>query len=394
MLGWRRKRERGAVDAVALLVVVALGGVATIRCGEEDPGPNVVPEDGRAVLRQLADHVLLPTYERFAVIAAALEAACDAYAISADDADRAAAQTVWIDAMAVWQRLEVMQVGPAAAVDRPGGRGLRDEVDSWPLTNECRIDSEVVEAAYVDRDAFAAELPNVRGLDALEYLLFHDGPDNACDPASEINAAGTWAALDPTELAARRAAYAATLAHLVRVQADVLRDAWRPDGEDYAGRLARADAEPFVDPVLGLVSILDALLYLDAVVKDQKLSATDAAQTESPHAQRSREHVHANLEAAEELFFGAPRGTDAPGFDDLLRAAGEHELPDRMGVLFADARAALDAIGEPLETAITSRPEAVAAARDALGRVTTELKGPLVTVLRIRIPGEAGGDTD
>lgn len=393
MFGLRQPKRR-LLDVVVLVGIV-LGAVGVSHCqqGAGTTSP-VDPAEARAVLGNLAENVLRPSYERFATLAAALEQACDTYATSLDAADRAAARDAWIEAMDAWQRLEMMQIGPAAPVTRPGGRGLRDEVDSWPLTNECRIDEEIVEANYVDREAFALELVNVRGLDAMEYLLFHESADNACGALAEINTSGAWAALGAVEIDRRRAVYAATLAHLVRAQADALANAWRSTGEDYAGLLARSDAAPYPDHATGLNAVSDALFYLELVTKDQKLAATTREATESPHALRSRENVATNLRAFEEIFLGAPPGTDAPGFDDLLASLGEAATAERIATLVDGAEAAVAAIDEPIETALTNQPAAVVAAHDAVRLVTDELKGRFLTTLRLRVPAEASGDAD
>lgn len=390
----RLRSHRRIADTTAL-VVIGAAAVTMARCGPvEEPAAAIDPVEARVVLGHLAQRVVLPGYERFAAVAATLEAATEGYASTLGEGDRDAARAAWIEAMDAWQRLEMMQLGPAAPTSRPGGRALRDEIDSWPLTNECRIDQEIVEGAYVDPDAFAMELVNVRGLDAMEYLLFHEGPDNSCSPESTINATGTWAALAPAEIRRRRADYAATLAYLVRVQADALVHAFQPAGEDFAGLLARSDERPYPDPRTGLNAISDALFYLDLFTKDRKLTATQREDVESPHALRSREHVLTNLAAFEEVFLGAPPGTDAPGMDDLLRLVGEDAMADRIEGLLREATASVEAIEPPLAVAVTERPDEVAAAHEAVRRVTDELKGRFLTALTLSIPAEAGGDTD
>jgi predicted lipoprotein len=71
---------------------------------------------------------------------------------------------------------------------------------------------------------------SARTLSALEYLLFSESEENACAANAEINAGGTWAALDAGELRSRRAAYAAKTAELVHAAADELVVAWEPAG--------------------------------------------------------------------------------------------------------------------------------------------------------------------
>src|SRR5690606_29393153 len=109
----------------------------------------------------------------------------------------------WREAMVLWQRAELTQLGPTGLMGSVlAGEDLRDEIYSWPLVNPCRIDQELVAKSYEDTDQLASALINLRGLDALEYLLFHDGPGNACAATVSINKDGSWDAIAP-ELAQR-----------------------------------------------------------------------------------------------------------------------------------------------------------------------------------------------
>ena len=67
------------------------------------------------------------------------------------DENHQVAQDAWRDANAVWQRLEVMQVGPAGTAGRRvGGEDLRDVIYSFPMSNPCRIDQELEAERYLD----------------------------------------------------------------------------------------------------------------------------------------------------------------------------------------------------------------------------------------------------
>ena len=117
------------------------------------------------VVRSLSHEVILPKVGEFSQAASVLEEAAREYSAERSDERKLAVQNAWQDAMNLWQELEVMQVGPAGAMDTTiGGEDLRDEIYSWPLVNRCRVDQELVEAAYRDVDAFAAENVNCAGL--------------------------------------------------------------------------------------------------------------------------------------------------------------------------------------------------------------------------------------
>ena len=250
----RSSRVGRAVVAAAALVTMATGGFYACvfsSVSETDPnaetaqagpssGAGTSTLDKRELLASLGDNVILPTLRDFAQAASALETATATYAQSGSSDDRAAAQQAWRDAMSLWQRAEVMQIGPAGVMgDVAGGEDLRLQIYSYPLVNRCRVDQELVEGAYVDPGAFSNELVNVRGLDALEYLLFSDGQTNACAPQNDINSTGSWNGI-VDQLAERRADYAASAAALVSSHADLLVRAWEPSEENFLTELATA----------------------------------------------------------------------------------------------------------------------------------------------------------
>src|SRR5688572_17133060 len=74
--------------------------------------------DRRAMLANLAQNVIAPTYAAFAERAAELEDAaaawCDALGGGGEADARDAAQAAWRAAMIEWQHAEMMLVGPAA----------------------------------------------------------------------------------------------------------------------------------------------------------------------------------------------------------------------------------------------------------------------------------------
>lgn len=399
--------------ALASLVATSLlaagcGGGGGGGVSSTAPTPTPVPGDGfdrRALLASVADRVVLPALRRFATEAAGLAAATDA--LTAAPTQRDAARAAWRSAMLAWQAVEVLQFGPAGPTMMMGGQALRDEIYSWPLVNPCRIDQETVRGNYADSAFFTTQLVNVRGLDALEYLLFAPDDANACSPSVDINAGGGWQALvDAGDVAARRAAYAAGAAADVAARAAALRDAWEPAAGNFAAQLAGAGAGSSVYPTAqgALDDVFAALFYVELVVKDDKIAApagivpdctTDVCPnlSESRWADAAKDQLLANLAAARRLFLG---GTDASGtgFDDFLRARGAAALATTMLAALDAAVAAVEAIPGTMLEALASDPDAVRDAHAAVKNFTDPLKSQFVTVLNLTIPQEGAGDND
>ncbi len=362
--------------------------------------------DKHALLANLGERVVLATYREFASRVGDLALACSAWKASGASSERAVAQGAWKSAMSTWQRAELMQLGPAAPMSLPGGKDLRDEIYSWPSVNACAVDQELVKAEYENEEVFANKLVNVRGLAALEHLLFDEDEENACAPQNTINAAGTWSAIVP-ELSLRRAAYATTLAGLVASRAAALRDAWEPSAGDYLAELATPGQRYQASAQEALNAVSDAMFYLDTETKDLKLAvpaglAAECATVTCPEKLELRESRHGeaalreNLLAFQLLFHGgASFDEQALGFDDWLTAAGAGELSATMAADLAAALAAIDAIpGSDLEAALATEPKSLETAYGAVKKITDQLKTEFVTVLDLELPDAAATDND
>ena len=340
------------------------------------------------------------TYAEAIAAAEALETATAAWDESDDEVDRLAAQDAWREAMAAWQRAELMQVGPAGVMGVvAGGQDLRDEIYSWPLYNRCRVDQEIVQQDYLDPPTLAGETINVRGLDALEHLLFETGTDNACAPQNDINASGSWDQV--ADLDSRRAAYAHVVATLAKQSLQALVSRW---ADGFASELSSAGAgsSTYASQRDALNALSDAMFYLHDKTKDAKLAVPagllDCVQATCPQAlehipaQFSKAAVAANIEGFERVYTG---GEDRLGFDDWLDALGQEQLNQDMLAAIEGVKAALAGVEEDdFLAALESDPESVVAVHTALKAVTDLLKSDFVTVLDLDLPQSAEGDND
>lgn len=400
-------RTAGEIAGWATLAGLLAAAIAwPTACGPSDPDAPTGP-DARALLAAVGPEVVVPTLDAAHQAATALEAAIAAWdAAERDGAAEAshveAARAAWIDAMTVWQRAEVHQLGPAApSASAVGGADGRDLVYSWPTVNPCRVDQETVRGGWSEASYFDTALVNVRGFDALEHLLWA-GPDNACPGQVDINADGTWDALGEDGVRARRAAHAAALAGRLVDDVDALRAAWADDGGGFGRALADAGAEgsPYTSQQQALNAVFDALFYLETDTKDRKLALplglrdctgdACADEVEGLASGRSVAWISANLDGFEALFTGG----DGAGMDDLLDEIGHGALAARILDDLDAARAVAAAHDGPLDTLIREDRAAAQALHDAIKRLTDDVKGELATVLALQIPSEAAGDND
>ena len=388
---------------VVRAALVMLLATACTTGGSQDTGPSPHEDVRRATLAHLST-VIADTLVEFETATDALVVAAAAWQ-SGGEPERAAAQDAWDTAMAVWQRLEVMEVGPAGVMgDVVGGEDLGDEIYSWPVVNACRVDQETLEGAYADAVAFdAGEAINVKGLDALEYLLFHTSADNACNASSAINDEGTWATAGEATVQANRRGFGSALAGILQTRARQLREAWTRE-KGWAQQLATAGngSTEYGSSQDALNAISDAMFYLEKVTKDMKLaeptgiSECDAPvcpeKLESQYAHRTKEHVLANLAGFEALFSG--QGENPTGMFHLLVAVGAEQVADGMKQDLAAATAAVEAVPESFDAALTADPESMKAAYEAVRALTTRLKTEMLSVLDLELPARIESDND
>ena len=402
------------------LLPLTLVSVGALGWACEDGGPGMEDADGastssasqRAVLRSVADNVLVPSTAQFATRSAALQVAVQQYAdaVAAGSADidetLAAAQLAWRETMSQWQQLEVMQVGPAASsLVGPGGEAMRDAIYSWPTADSCSVDRALANEDFLAADFFATELAWTYGLDAMEYLLFSASDAHTCPAQVQLD--GPWASLDADALRLRRAAYANVVAAGVADDAAALAQRWSPDGDDFAELLAEPGVgdSPYGSESEALDELFRAIFYLDKVTKDGKLglplgliegcpTAPCDSLMETPWSGAAAPAVLANLQGLRLMIQGGPDADAADGFDDLLQEAGQGQVARTLLTQLEAAIAAAEAFDQPLQDAVTSTPEDVTKLHDSIKAVTDTLKGPFVIALMLTIPAEGAGDAD
>lgn len=398
--------RRHPFSPIPVLASLALSTVAA--CG--DPGPAPPPDaplgfDRRALLAHVADHFLIPTYDRFvadtAALTTAIEAHCTALAGGGDTAaSLAGARVAWTSAIDTWELAEGILVGPAARIDNT----LRNRIYAWPFVAPCTIDQDTVvrwttPASYDVTTRF----DNARSLAAIEYLLYNTAETSAC--ALPPNG---WEALGADRPKAR-CALAASIAGDVAAQARALADAWAPSGGDYRTQLVQAgtSASSIESEREAVNMVSDALFYVDRMVWDMKVrepagikpNACGAIETaclrevELRYANHGTAAIRANLQALRTGFTGT--GTvDGPGFDDYMIAVGAEAVATRLTAEIDAAIAAAAALPDDYIAALSENRTEVVALSEALHTIIIDFKTQFLTVLGLDIPAEIAGDND
>jgi predicted lipoprotein len=302
--------------------------------------------------------------------------------------------------MEAWQRVEVLQLGPAGPQGvATGGSALHDEIYSWPnIVSPCLVDQQLVGGGYAQGSFFDDQGVDLYGLDTLEYLLFHP-TTNACPSGSPINADGSWDALVASGFDDARGAYARAVAGRVVTDAEALASEMRSFRDVLAA--AGEDGNPFSSAQAAVDELYAALFYLELRTKDLKLAVplglhiactTDVCpeKVESPWASLSMAHVATNIDAGLAVY----RGGDGLGFDDMITDLGGADLAEQLDAELVAARDAAAGFEGTLADAVSNDPARARAVFDALKAATDTLKADAVTVLNLRVPDEGAGDND
>lgn len=398
-----------AVLSTSILLSACGGGGSSSSTGGSGNNSVCNEFDCQAMVTNLATNIMLPAQQQFAAQAAELSTAvgnyCAALGSESVGTAKAAAQQAWQDSMALWQAVEVMQVGPLT----DNGGALRDTLYSWPVVSRCGVDQDIV-LAESQGDAYdiSTRTPDRRGLDALEYVLFTPTLTHSC--AANITALQSWNDRPEVERAEARCQYAVAVAADITEQAGNLVAQWDGTQGNYLAELTQPGSGSRYATIEAAVNALsDALFYVEKQVKDHKLaeplglkpnscgtSETGcAAAVESPLSATSKANIRTNLVTLQTLYSGNVMGAEAHlGFDDFLDAAGDSTTSAGMLASIADAISAIDNIPGSLASAVETDYNAVSNAHGALKVVTDRLKSDFLTVLGLSIPGSAAGDGD
>lgn len=396
------------------VVLASLGA-----CGGDSGGGGQADScdtfDCVGMLDNLGNNVIGPTFVSLEGEATAFEQAAVDYEAAvgtADEADRKAdLQAQWRDTMAVMQQVEVMQVGPLAA----DNEGLRDTLYSWPASNTCGVDQDVIfaeDGQLPNGDPYEIDGRTVdrRGLDALEYILFTDSLEHTC--ASTVSATEDWNSRPEEERIAARAGYIRIAAGDIVNQTERVLALWDGSEGDFLAELTdpESDTSRFSDAQDAVNAVSDALFYVEKQAKDVKLAQPLGLidnscggdpcpeDVESPFSANSRDNIRHNLAAFQRLFLGGEPGPGEGGlgFDDYLEALGEENIATVMGTDIEDAILSVsdDRFPGTLKDALGNDISSVEGAHDATKKVTDRLKNEFISVLGLSIPDSVGGDTD
>ena len=309
------------------------------------------------------------------------------------------AQENWKTTMLHWQRLELMQIGPLGSYyDVIGGEDRRYDIYSWPISNRCRVDMVTINRDYQMDDFFDSTLPNVTGLDALEYLLFGD-INSSCPEQVNIN--DDWEELSELTIQQYRLEYAQRLVENIQDQTLALIDIWSIDGGNYGLKLL--DGSIYRSRDAALNDIFNSLFYLERFTLMYKLSeplGLGCCSYDYEDCMLSAEHIPSglSLKAIEHNLLGFEtlfKNGNGYGLDDFLIDMGHGDLQQDMLSRIDKAKQSLEGHEQSLPQLYQENPDEAVRIHNEISSIVDFLSSDVRTVLNfdeLYIDCNGGGD--
>lgn len=348
-----------------------------IACSSKDSPDPSTSSDRVAMLTNLGNNVIVPSFEAFSTSSQSLaKAASDYAADTKNETKLTALQTAWIATATSWKTASLFTQGPIE----------NDFLSSgiyFTSTNYTGIEKAITQTATTIDNAYIESLgATLKGIPAIEYMLFSTTGNTAV--------IGGYTGVN----GAARAAYLKALTANLQNQAANVVAKWKSDGGNYVKTFIAADGND-INSSLGILS--NKMIDLIYTIKDERIGAPLGKRNngtpqpdlvDAKFSKASLTLMKAELQSLENAFTGKSlSGSDGSGIDDILDAAGAKSgdvlLSKKIKDQFAVVKAKLDLITVPLSTAVTTQQAAVSSAYDEVKRLQVMMEVDMINNLGV-----------
>lgn len=343
-------------------------------------------------------------YLQSQVLTSEIEAACE-------KGETESAKEQFRKTVLVFQSLSAAPVGPL----HDDGRMLFDHIYSWPFTNYCGIDREVIRLAETGVSNKRV-LFNSKGLSAIEYLLYEDTLTSVCNSRAYPETAA-WSQKSSEQKKKDRCALALDFARDVEEKATLLWRRWNPSQGHFAKKMI--DNSRYDSLQMALNDLSDNLFRIE-IVKDHKLGRAlgmhkDCLEDKCPdqaelrYSDLSLGAIEKNIEMLETIYHGSTSpGAKGHGLDDYLRKLNRSDVADRLSLALRAAHTAASALKDQSYQKILTELDAAACAQTTrenrnvpvcalfqdIRQISILMKAELLSILDLRPPKTIEGDND
>ncbi|MCF0072954.1 imelysin family protein [Dyadobacter sp. CY261] len=359
------------------LAYALVTGILVLGCSSKD-NPDPGDETSRvAMLQNVGNNVIIPSFEAFQTNAKALTEAATAYAADVKSETKlAAVQNAWLAMAQAWKTASLFTQGPIDD-DFLGSSIYFNTLNTTAIEKAVSQPGGTVDDAYIEGLGAAS-----KGIRAIEYMLFSTS-GNAAIMAnySGINGAG-------------RGNYLKALCANLQKQAETVTTKWKSDGGNYIKTFIEANGRDINSSFGVLANKMIDLVY---TIKDERLGAPIGKRNngtpqpglvDAPLSNASLALLKAEVQSLENAFTGKAAGAaDGPGIDDILDEAGaksgDQALSAKIKGQFATVYAKIESITVPLSTAVTTQKDQVNAAYDEVKKLQVMMEVDMINNLGV-----------
>ncbi|MBX9766080.1 MAG: imelysin family protein [Bdellovibrionales bacterium] len=325
-----------------------------------------------------------------------------------------AAQEAWRNVMLSYHFLEGAPIGLLSDVT------FRQSIYSWPGSNLCGIDKQVVARVESAGTPVASLLYTMKGLLAIEYLLFESSLETECNPrAITSKEAVEWTKKSDSSKRTDRLKFASQLAKDLLVQVQKLEAYWSPTGANFTKSMVDGSAYPTLKDATTALS--DSLFSIE-IAKDRRLGKPLGLHKDCLNVEKkcpediehlwskiSFQAIDAQLSGLEAVFFGRSKSLEGFGFDDFLKSLGRADVVEHFQAMFNGIRAqskvaqAAGTLEELVlgmdvdkckQTTIQNKLVPACALFQEVRQLNIKLKTEFLAALSLRAPPSYQGDSD
>lgn len=359
------------------LIILGIGIVSA--CSKSNEVSDAFENfDRKSMLTNLGTKVIVPLFEQFYQKTSTLEQTLTAYTADPQSEEKLkAAQQAWIAAAIAWKEASVFKQGPIE------DKFLLSNVDfstNGVYLNISLLEKTIIEATSIDNAFIESKGATVKGIHAVEYLIF-DKSQNNSNIISLLTGANST----------KRRSYLLALSTNLKNQGKVIIDEWN---SSYLSTFQNADGRD-INSSLGKLS--NKLIEQIYTIRDERIGLplgkrnNGTVQPELVESYLSGVSVTLainELKGIEDAFLGrTPAGVNGVGIDDLLdklgAKSGEELLSSKIKNQFTSVYAKLNAIQNPLSLAVINSKTDVQTAYDEIKKLQVLMEVDMINNLGV-----------
>jgi uncharacterized protein len=366
-------------------ILLSLTMLLLIGCKE--PSYDMVPEDNtpqqRLVLKNIGQHLIVPSYYNFTTDSDSLKSKCAAFCVSPTLNTLTDAQNAWKKAKLSWKQCEVFNFGPADSL-------FIAIVIDYPAINTAKIETNITTTTNIDQAFIESITSTAKGLVAIEYLLF-DRTDNNIIINKYGNTATNYQ---------NRISYLNQLCINLHSKANLIYNEWNPAGRNYlatfetkTGKSITSSLSLFVNSMIVMADNIKTVKL--GIPLGKKIGTIAPSAVEAYYSSYSWPCIEANYKCLQYLMTGTGFGNmDGNGLNILLNDGGNKKIIyDAIVANLATDINYAQTISTPLDQAAQTNDASTSAFYDTATLLIALLKNDLSTSLNILVTfSDADGD--